>query len=91
MSGNPISPDAGAAGIAAAIAEPARARMLYCLLDGPARTSTELAIVGEVSPSTASAPGSPPAARTIRPRALNACHAALSIDILCRIELPWPH
>jgi DNA-binding transcriptional ArsR family regulator len=44
----------GAAGIAAAIGEPARARMLYCLLDGHARTSTELAIVAEVSPSTAS-------------------------------------
>src|ERR1700744_1888702 len=44
----------GAAGMAAAIGEPARARMLYCLLDGHARTSTELAIVGEVSPSTAS-------------------------------------
>ena len=44
----------GAAGIAAAIGEPARARMLYSLLDGHARTSTELAIVGEVSPSTAS-------------------------------------
>lgn len=29
--------------------------MLYCLLDGRARTSTELAIVGDVSPSTASA------------------------------------
>ena len=28
--------------------------MLYCLLDGHARTSTELAIIGEVSPSTAS-------------------------------------
>ncbi len=28
--------------------------MLYCLLDGHARTSTELAIVAEVSPSTAS-------------------------------------
>jgi DNA-binding transcriptional ArsR family regulator len=40
--------------IAAAIAEPARTRMLYALLDGRARTSTELAIVGEVSPSTAS-------------------------------------
>jgi DNA-binding transcriptional ArsR family regulator len=46
--------DVGAASIAAAIGEPARARMLYCLLDGHARTSTELAIVGEVSPSTAS-------------------------------------
>jgi DNA-binding transcriptional ArsR family regulator len=44
----------GAASIAAAIGEPARARMLYSLLDGHARTSTELALVGEVSPSTAS-------------------------------------
>jgi DNA-binding transcriptional ArsR family regulator len=40
--------------IAAAIGEPARARMLYCLLDGHARTPTELAMVAEVSPSTAS-------------------------------------
>lgn len=40
--------------IAAAIAEPARTRMLYCLMDGHARTGTELAIVAEVSPSTAS-------------------------------------
>src|SRR5579863_4633422 len=40
--------------IAAAIGEPARARILYCLMDGHARTSTELAIVAEVSPSTAS-------------------------------------
>jgi DNA-binding transcriptional ArsR family regulator len=40
--------------IAAAIGEPARARMLYCLLDGHARTSTELAMVAEVSPSTGS-------------------------------------
>src|ERR1700691_4359491 len=55
MSVNPGSPDAGAAGVAAAIGEPTRARMLYCLLDGHARTSTELAVVGEVSPSTASA------------------------------------
>jgi DNA-binding transcriptional ArsR family regulator len=47
-------PDAAAAGIAAAIGEPARARILYCLLDGHARTSTELAMVAEVSPSTAS-------------------------------------
>jgi DNA-binding transcriptional ArsR family regulator len=47
-------PDLAASRIAAAIGEPARARMLYCLLDGHARTSTELAIVGEVSPSTAS-------------------------------------
>ena len=40
--------------MAAAIGEPARARMLFCLMDGHARTSTELAIVAEVSPSTAS-------------------------------------
>ena len=42
------------AGIAAAIGEPARTRILYSLLDSHARTSTELAIVAEVSPSTAS-------------------------------------
>lgn len=48
------SVEIGVASVAAAIGEPARARMLYCLLDGNARTSTELAIVGEVSPSTAS-------------------------------------
>ncbi|MES2074737.1 MAG: helix-turn-helix transcriptional regulator [Pseudomonadota bacterium] len=41
--------------IAGAIAEPARARMLCCLLDGHARTSTELSVVGAISPSTASA------------------------------------
>ena len=46
--------DAAVSKIAAAIGEPARARMLYCLLDGRARTSTELAMVAEVSPSTAS-------------------------------------
>jgi DNA-binding transcriptional ArsR family regulator len=40
--------------IAAAIGEPARVRILYCLLDGHARTSTELAVVAGVSPSTAS-------------------------------------
>jgi DNA-binding transcriptional ArsR family regulator len=40
--------------IAAAIGEPARARMLYCLLDNRSRTSTELAVVACVSPSTAS-------------------------------------
>jgi DNA-binding transcriptional ArsR family regulator len=40
--------------IASAIGEPARARMLSSLLDGHARTSTELAVVAEVSPSTAS-------------------------------------
>src|SRR5258706_11283604 len=40
--------------LAGAIAEPARTRMLGCLLDGHARTSTELAVVAGVSPSTAS-------------------------------------
>lgn len=53
MSAKP-SVDVAAASIAAAIGEPARVRMLFCLLDGRARTSTELAIVAEVSPSTAS-------------------------------------
>lgn len=46
--------DDAAARIAAAIGEPARARMLYCLMDNHARTGTELAAVAEVSPSTAS-------------------------------------
>lgn len=46
--------DAAVSRIAAAIGEPARTRMLYCLLDGRARTSTELAVVAEVSPSTTS-------------------------------------
>jgi DNA-binding transcriptional ArsR family regulator len=46
--------DTAASGIAAAIGEPARARILYCLMDGHARTSTELAVVAGVSPSTAS-------------------------------------
>ena len=40
--------------VASAIAEPARTRMLCCLMDGHARTSTELAVVAQVSPSTAS-------------------------------------
>src|SRR5262244_952288 len=39
---------------AAAIAEPARAKMLCRLLDGHARTATELAVVADVTPSTAS-------------------------------------
>lgn len=49
-----LGADVAVAGIAGAIAEPARTRMLYSLLDGHARTSTELAIVAQVSPSTAS-------------------------------------
>jgi DNA-binding transcriptional ArsR family regulator len=40
--------------IAAAIGEPARVRILYSLLDGRARTSTELAVVADVTPSTTS-------------------------------------
>src|SRR5580698_7308975 len=46
--------DAAVSEVAAAIGEPARARMLYCLVDGRARTSTELAVVADVTPSTAS-------------------------------------
>lgn len=46
--------DAAISRIAAAIGEPARARILYCLMDGHARTSTELSVVAGVSPSTAS-------------------------------------
>ncbi|HLX82428.1 MAG TPA: helix-turn-helix transcriptional regulator [Terriglobales bacterium] len=46
--------DVAVSRIAAAIGEPARARMLYCLIDGRARTSTELAVVAAVTPSTAS-------------------------------------
>jgi DNA-binding transcriptional ArsR family regulator len=52
---NVEGPDKRASLIAAAIGEPARARMLYCLLDGHAHASTELAAVAGVSPSTASA------------------------------------
>jgi DNA-binding transcriptional ArsR family regulator len=48
------NPDAAVSSIAAAIGVPARTRMLYSLMDGHARTGTELAIVADVSPSTAS-------------------------------------
>ena len=47
-------PDLVVSKIAAAIGEPARIRILHCLLDGRARTSTELAVVAEVTPSTTS-------------------------------------
>ncbi len=47
-------PDTAVSRIAAAIGEPARAKILYCLVDGRARTATELAVVAEVTPSTAS-------------------------------------
>ena len=46
--------DVETAAVAAAISEPARVRMLNCLMDGCARTSTELAVVAGVTPSTAS-------------------------------------
>jgi DNA-binding transcriptional ArsR family regulator len=48
------SVDVSVARVAAAIGEPARARMLYGLMDGHARTATEVAMVAEVTPSTAS-------------------------------------
>jgi len=51
---NAAAPDARAARVAAAIGEPARARMLYSLSDGRARTGTELAAIAGVTPSTAS-------------------------------------
>lgn len=47
--------DEALAHVAASMAEPVRARMLCCLMDGHARTATELAAVGEVAASTASA------------------------------------
>jgi DNA-binding transcriptional ArsR family regulator len=46
--------DVAVAKLAAAIGEPARARMLYSLMDNHARTSTELAVIAGVSPATAS-------------------------------------
>ena len=49
------SADSQLARLAGAIAEPARARMLCCLMDGHARTATELAAVAQVAASTASA------------------------------------
>ena len=47
--------DRAVSSIAAAIGVPARARILSYLVDGRARTSTELAGIAAVSPSTASA------------------------------------
>ena len=54
MNVDPHQSDRAVSSVAAAIGEPARARMLFCLMDGHARTSTELAVVADVSPSTAS-------------------------------------
>lgn len=47
--------DIGVSQVAAAIAEPARTKILCSLMDGHARTSTELATIADVSASTASA------------------------------------
>ncbi|MDE2235004.1 MAG: helix-turn-helix transcriptional regulator [Gammaproteobacteria bacterium] len=51
---NVAAPETLVSEISAAIAEPARTCMLYCLLDGHSRTATELGVVAGVSPSTAS-------------------------------------
>lgn len=48
-------PETRLAWVASAIAEPARSRMLCSLLDGHARTATELAVVAGVGAPTASA------------------------------------
>jgi DNA-binding transcriptional ArsR family regulator len=50
----PAKPHLSIADIASAIGEPARARMLSSLMDGRARTATELAAIAGVSASTAS-------------------------------------
>ena len=47
--------DADISRVAAAIAEPARTKMLCSLMGGHARTSTELAVIAQVAASTASA------------------------------------
>ncbi|MBZ9781849.1 metalloregulator ArsR/SmtB family transcription factor [Pseudomonas sp. REP124] len=52
---NEAHSDIGVSQVAAAIAEPARTKILCSLMDGHARTSTELAAIAEVSASTASA------------------------------------
>jgi DNA-binding transcriptional ArsR family regulator len=52
--GAPRNADGAVSRIASAIGEPARARILYCLMDGRARTATELSSVAEVGAPTAS-------------------------------------
>jgi len=47
-------PERRAAQIAAAVGDTARSRMLYSLMHGRTRTATELALIAEVTPSTAS-------------------------------------
>ncbi|MCU0753788.1 MAG: ArsR family transcriptional regulator [Xanthomonadales bacterium] len=49
-----MSAAAGISGIAVLLGEPARARMVESLMDGRARTATELALEAGVAPSTAS-------------------------------------
>lgn len=49
------SNDTAISHVAGAIAEPARTKMLCSLMDGHARTSTELAVIADVGASTASA------------------------------------
>jgi DNA-binding transcriptional ArsR family regulator len=49
-----LDTDRAVARIAAAIGEPARARILYSLMDQRARTSTELAVIADIGASTAS-------------------------------------
>jgi DNA-binding transcriptional ArsR family regulator len=49
------SDDTAISRVAGAIAEPARTKMLCSLMDGHARTSTEMAVIADVSTSTASA------------------------------------
>ena len=48
------TPDELVSAIASAIGEPPRTRILFSLLDGQARTSTELSLIADVSPSTTS-------------------------------------
>ncbi|MEP6729420.1 MAG: helix-turn-helix transcriptional regulator [bacterium] len=47
-----LTGDTAVSRIATTIGELARTRILFCLMDGRARTATELALVAEVSPST---------------------------------------
>lgn len=55
MNAAPPDTDVAISRIAAVIGDPTRARMLVSLLDGRARTGTELGAIAEVGPSTASA------------------------------------
>src|SRR4051812_12774814 len=49
------SPEGQVARIAAAMGDSTRSRMLFSLMSGHARTATELALVADVTPATASA------------------------------------